>query len=99
MIMIGPKTNQHFLSWLISDIEENVKFLHNFIDFIILSYSRDWVYEQSDPEKQNKVFELLESVRRWTLNSSAGLGGSEDKNNIHAHQRPKIQRSRSTLGE
>ena len=97
--MIGPKTNQHFLSWLISDIEENVKFLHNFIDFIILSYSRDWVYEQADPEKQNKVFELLESVRRWTLNSSAGLGGSEDKNNIHAHQRPKIQRSRSTLGE
>ena len=84
---------------MISDIEENVKFLHNFIDFIILSYSRDWVYEQADPEKQNKVFELLESVRRWTLNSSAGLGGSEDKNNIHAHQRPKIQRSRSTLGE
>lgn len=60
---------------------------------------RDWVYEQADPEKQNKVFELLESVRRWTLNSSAALGGNEDKNHVHDHQRPKIQRSRSTLGE
>ena len=59
---------------------------------------RDWVYEQADPEKQNKVFELLESVRRWTLNSSAALGGNEDKNHLHDHQRPKIQRSRSTLG-
>ena len=60
---------------------------------------RDWVYEQADPEKQNKVFELLESVRRWTLNSSAALGGNEEKSHLHVQQRPKIlQRSRSTLG-
>jgi len=57
----------------------------------------DWVYEQADPEKQNKVFELLESVRRWTLNSSAALGGNEEKNHFHDHQRPKILRSKSAL--
>ena len=57
------------------------------------------MYEQADSEKQNKVFELLESVRRWTLNSSAALGGNEEKNHFHDHQRPKILRSKSTLGE
>jgi hypothetical protein len=83
---------------------------HSILVPFFLSF-RDWVYEQSDPEKQNKVFELLESVRRWTLNSSAtavltasGGGGNEDAidaTQINGDGRggAKIQRSRSTLGE
>jgi len=32
-----------------------------------LFHFSDWVYEQPDPEKQNKVLELLECVRKWTV--------------------------------
>ncbi|XP_059092044.1 uncharacterized protein LOC131887448 isoform X2 [Tigriopus californicus] len=50
---------------------------------------RDWVYEQTDPEKQNKVLELIESVRRWTLQS-------ENKSELiyRPSSRPQNQRAR-----
>ncbi len=64
---------------------------------------RDWVYDQTDAEKQNKVLELLESVRQWTLNSSAALGrsGSDEDGATKGkrkRQQQQLQRSKSAIG-